>query len=178
MMGFGFNLFAVLILLPISGVFLILWASSKEGRYGKMLFVVWGGVICLILVSLAIQFFTTKRVVKRSDIYGEYIIDRTKFVGRQTDWQYNNFRFEITTNNKLIFYRINKDQILYSDTARVEFLEQYRNNRIRIMRDSTMHHIVDDEPTLYRNVWSFYYVFQSPKFGNVFFKKGKWESIH
>jgi len=48
---------------------------------------------------------------------------------------------------------------------------------LRIHRSAEMHHIIEEEPTLYRNVWSFYYVFKSQKFGNVFFKKGKWKAL-
>jgi len=38
-------------------------------------------------------------------------------------------------------------------------------------------HILASNPTTYRNAWNFYLVFNSPKFGNMFFKKGKWEEI-
>ena len=34
-----------------------------------------------------------------------------------------------------------------------------------------------ENPTTYRSAWSFYLVFYSPKFNNVYFKKGSWESI-
>ncbi|QRR00195.1 hypothetical protein [Dyadobacter sandarakinus] len=39
------------------------------------------------------------------------------------------------------------------------------------------HHILMDNPTTYRETWSFYLVFDSPKFGNVFFTKGDWEPL-
>ncbi|NRF37488.1 hypothetical protein [Pedobacter foliorum] len=39
------------------------------------------------------------------------------------------------------------------------------------------HHIMDGDPTIYRDTWSFYLVFNSPKFGNMFFKKGAWEPL-
>ncbi|POR20843.1 hypothetical protein BWK58_13375, partial [Flavobacterium columnare] len=35
-------------------------------------------------------------------------------------------------------------------------------------------HIIQNNPTLYREVWSFYYVFKSKKIGNMFFTKKKW----
>jgi len=39
------------------------------------------------------------------------------------------------------------------------------------------HHIVTSNPTTYRSAWSFYLVFESPKFNNVYFKKGQWTPI-
>ncbi len=176
-MGFGFNLFFVFIILPVSGILIILWITTQKKLFGKLLGIIWAGMIGLIILVSILQIFTTKKRVEKSDIYGEYIIDRSKFSGKQADWQYENFRFEITKRNELIFHQTTGRKIMESDTAKVEFLEQYVNDRIRIKKDSIMHHIIEEEPTLYRNIWSFYYVFESPKFGNVFFKKGKWKPL-
>jgi hypothetical protein len=38
------------------------------------------------------------------------------------------------------------------------------------------HHIMTSNPTTYRSAWSFYLVFYSPKFNNVYFKKGTMET--
>ncbi len=176
-MGFGFNLLFILVLLPLSGLLLLLWGTTQKKEFAKMLGRLWIGVFGLILFSTIVQFFQTKKTIEKKDIYGDYIVDRTKFPGRQADWQYESFRFTISRKNELIFYKTNGSIILSADTAKVEFLEYFRNDRIRVLRDSSMHHIVEKEPSLYREVWSFYYVFKSPKFGNVFFRKGNWEPI-
>ena len=53
--------------------------------------------------------------------------------------------------------------------------QEYCNRKLRIHSDSRNHHIIRDNPTLYRKYFNkFYYVFESEKFGNVFFKKGTW----
>jgi hypothetical protein len=176
-MGFGFNLLFVLIILPISGILIILWATTQKKLFGELLGLIWVGMIGLVILISILQIFTTKKRVKKPNIYGEYIIDRSKFPGEQANWQYENFRFEITKRKELIFHQTAGRKTIASDTAKIEFLEQYVNDRIRIKKDSSMHHIIEEEPTLYRSIWSFYYVFESPKFGNVFFKKGKWKPI-
>jgi len=124
-----------------------------------------------------IHFFTKKGIVKKEDIYGKYVIDRTKYSGKQSDWQYNHFQFEITKQNQFIFYQTEYGKILDSDTINIEFLEVYSSHRVKLV-GGYRHHIIQDNPTLFRNVWSFYYVFHSPKFGNLFFKKGKWKNIN
>ncbi len=39
------------------------------------------------------------------------------------------------------------------------------------------HHIMASNPTIYRSFKSFYLVFNSSKFNNVFFKKGTWKPL-
>ncbi len=115
--------------------------------------------------------FTTKMKVTKDKIYGEYVIDRNQFPGEQADWQYDNFKFKITKDNILHFsYKVSNDEYK-TDLVSVKFLEHYYSDRLVIGKDSTRHHILVDNPTLYRGVWNFYYVFKSDKFGNVFFKK-------
>jgi len=63
------------------------------------------------------------------------------------------------------------------DTGRVRYTRANTNPRIVITMNRTPHHILKETPTLYRKVWSFYYVFESEKFGNMFFKKGDWKPI-
>lgn len=176
-MGFGFHLILIFLVLPFSALLLLFWAGSQKKMYGELLGCIWGGIFCLILLVSILKVFWTKKKVERHDIYGTYVIDRTQFPGRQADWQYNHFRFEITKQDELIFYQTNGAKIIHADTAKVEFLTQYRNNRIYIERSRGMHHIISQSPTLYRQVWSFYYVFRSPHFGNVFFRKGKWKPL-
>ncbi len=171
------SLFLGIFILPLTAILLLSWFISKNDLFLKLLKLVWGGLIALIILASILVPFHRKKKVKKSDIYGQYIIDRTKFPGKQADWQYEHFRFEITKRNKLIFHHTDGKEILKTDTAHVKFLEYHANNRIRIIKYAPMHHIVDSEPTLYRNIWSFYYVFESPEFGNVFFTKGKWKAL-
>jgi hypothetical protein len=140
-----------------------------------MLALIWMGIFGLILLVTIIHFLTGKKELERDDIYGEYIIDRSKFPGKQADWQYNHFRFEITKQNEFLFHLTDKEKILKTYKGKVTFLEAYSRPRIVLQVDTPGHHIIEDRPTLFRTVWSFYYVFNSPKFGNVFFTKGQWK---
>lgn len=176
-MGFGFNLLFVLIIIPLTGLLLLVWLVTQKQFWGKILGYIWAGVIAIILLSITIQFFTNKKVLTTADIYGEYIIDRTVFPNKQSDWQYNHFRFEITKNHEFIFYQTEKDKVIKTEKGKISFLDAYYSPRLIIQVDTPRHHIIEDKPTLYRRVWSFYYAFNSPKFGNVFFTKGKWKPI-
>jgi len=123
-------------------------------------------------------------ILTQQDIYGTYVIDKDRFPGKQADWQYENFRFKITDHNELIFESLIYDNKWKADTVKVSYSsgyydedkKEYCNQKLRVHSDSTSHHIIRDNPTLYRQNFSgFYYVFESEKFGNVFFKKGQWE---
>jgi hypothetical protein len=123
-------------------------------------------------------------VLTNKDIYGSYIIDKSKFPGQQADWQHENFRFKITETDTLIFeYKLYENKwktenikVSYSSGYYDLDKEEYCNRKLRVHSDLTNHHIIKDNPTLYRKKFGdFYYVFESEKFGNVFFKKGIWE---
>ena len=149
-----------------------------------LLLAIWGlFILGTGLLWIAEPYFRPM-ILTQEDIYGTYIIDKDKFPGKQANWQYDNFRFKIMPDNKMIFEsRVYKDNwkseivdVSYSSGYFDIDKEQYCNKKIRIHSDSTNHHIIRDNPTLYRkNFNRFYYVFESEKFGNVFFKKGKWK---
>lgn len=180
-MGFGANLFFIFVLLPLiplTGVLIVLWLKSESKLLLGLIQLIWGGLFAGFLLIVFVQFCFADRGIKKRHIYGEYIIDRSMFAGKQADWQYNTYRFEINKNNQLIFYQTEGDAIVQADTALVSFVENYHNTRIRIhSQQKAMHHILNDSPTLYRRGRSFYYVFRSPQYGNVFFKKGEWKPL-
>ena len=178
-MGFGFNLFVIFILVPLTGLLLLIWLVTGKKVFGKILGLIWLGIFGLFFLGaiIIIHFFPHKRELDRDDIYGEYIIDRTKFPGKQADWQYDHFRFEITEQNEFLFHLTDKGTITKTYKGTVEFLKAYIRPRVVLHVDTPRHHIIEDKPTLYRTVSSFYYVFHSPEFGNVFFTKGQWKPI-
>ena len=176
-MGFGFNLFFVFILVPFTLIFTVIVLVLGRRKLLKPLAYFWIAVVGLIILSISFRLLRQKKKLTRNDIYGEYIIDRSKFGKNQANWQYNHFRFEITKQNELVFIETEKDTILKMSKVDISFLDTYRQPRINLHVDSARHHLIQENPTLYRTVWSFYYVFHSSKFGNVFFKKGKWKPI-
>jgi hypothetical protein len=176
-MGFGFNLFFMFILVPLTGIFLLIWLLTRKKIVGQTLGIIWIGIFGLILLSMLLQWLTAKTELKKKDYYGKYIVNRDYFRGRQTDWQYENFRFEIKENDSVFFYVTDKEKILKTYRGKIRTTNSYDSERLILHMEQPTHHILASNPTTYRNAWNFYLVFYSPKFNNVFFKKGKWEPL-
>ncbi len=136
-------------------------------------------IVMLFLIAMAVisNVFTTKMELKKNDIYGNYTIDRSKFSGKNSDWQYNHYRFKITKDDKIFFYITEKEKIVKTIKGTIIINDTYENARLKINFDEPKFHIFKENPTLYRNIWSFYYVFYSNKYNNMFFKKAVWKPI-
>ena len=102
-MGFGFNLFVVFILFPLTVILLLIWLFSGKKLFGKTLGLIWLGIFGLIIFSMTINWLTSKTELEKKDYYGQYIVNRDIFPGKQADWQYENFRFEIKENDSIYF---------------------------------------------------------------------------
>ena len=176
-MGFAFLfLFIVFIIVPSTLILLVVSLITKKKIFAQAIGCLWIPIVFLLLFVFVIGIFTKKMTVEKDDMYGEYVIDRTKFPGAQADWQYNHYRFKISRENRFVFYVTDGEKIRKTYTGTVRLNEAYISPRMKLHFDDP-HHIIADNPTLYRDVWSFYYVFNSAKFGNVFFTKGEWEPI-
>ena len=176
-MGFGFNLFFIFILVPLTGILLIAGLITKKRLIGKMLGFIWLGIFGLVFLSGIIKWLNSKTELEKEDYHGEYIINRDYFEGEQTDWQYEHFRFEITEEDSLFFYVTDREKILKTFRGTIKTTAPYRSARLMIEMDEPTHHILSSNPTTYRSAWDFYLVFESPKFHNLFFEKGKWKPI-
>lgn len=132
----------------------------------------------LPIIFYIISFFTSKKEIEINDIYGNYIIDREKYAGEQADWQYNHYRFKITEKNKIFFYITDKENITTTIEGTVSYSEGGHSPHLKIEINEPVYHVLKENPTLYREIWSFYYVFESNKYGNMFFKKGNWKPIN
>ncbi len=187
-MGKGILILFYLIMLPLTGVLLLTWGVTylrwKKHTAFYILLVFWGFFIFGTGLLWITGPYFRPMILTNKDIIGNYIIDKNKFPGRQADWQYENFKFTINENDELIFQSRVYGNVWKSDTVKVSYFsgyyeidkKEYCNRKLRVHSDSTAHHIIRDNPTLYRQKFnSFYYVFESKKFGNVFFKKGEWE---
>ena len=176
-MGFGFNLFFIFILVPLTGILIIAWLLSRKLWIGKILGIVWIGIFGLALLSGIVQWLTSKKELEKEDYYGEYVVNRDYFKGEQADWQYNHYRFEITEEDSIFFYVTDKEKILKTFRGTIKTTTPYSSVRLIIEMEQPTYHILMSNPTTYRSAWDFYLVFKSPKFYNVFFEKGKWKSI-
>ena len=176
-MGFGFNLGFIFLLLPLTGILLLVWVFSGKKLLGKTFGFIWLGIIGLIVFSWIIQVLTAKKELKKKDYYGQYVIDRNYFKGKHANWQYNNFRFEIKQDDKIYFYVTDNDKILQTYIGTVSTLTPYSSERLVINMKQPTIHILKSNPTIYRSAWSFYLVFHSDKFNNLYFRKGIWKPI-
>ncbi len=176
-MGFGFSLLVLFILLPATAILLLLWMLSGRKEFGGALGLIWGGILALVLLSVILRPFTTQKKLSKKDFYGNYVVDRDFFPGRQADWQYNRFRFSIKKNDSIYLHVTDKRRILKTYRGHISTLDHYASARPVVEITPPTHHIVASSLTIYRSVWSFYLVFSSSKFGNVFFRKEKWKAI-
>jgi hypothetical protein len=176
-MGFGFNLGMILIVLPLTGLLLLIWIVSRKKIFGVFLGIIWGGIFGLVLLSVVLRPLFEKVTLDKEDYYGQYVVDRTYFSGEQADWQYNYFRFEITENDSIYFYKTEGAAVVEVFKGVVSYPTPYSSARLAIKMDQPTHHVVSSNPITYRNIWGFYLVFNSPRFHNMFFTKGDWEPI-
>ena len=176
-MGFGFNLGMILIILPITGILLLIWLISKKAIFGKIVLGIWSLIVLLVIVGSFSNRVLKKKELSKSDYYGEYIIDRDYFSGKQADWQYNHFRFKILSNDSIYFYSTENQNILKTYKGTITTVKPFNSERLVIKMKQPTNHILTTNPTIYRETLSFFMVFNSPKFHNMYFKKGKWKPI-
>ncbi len=176
-MGFGFNFFFILIVLPLTGILLLIGILSRSIVLIKFIGLLWLSIFGLIILSIIIQAYNAKILLKKEDYYGEYTVDRRFFKGKQADWQYNTFRFDIKNNDTLYFHVTENDRILRTYTGSITTVKINDTERLVINMLKPNYHILASNPTIYRNNKGFFLVFNSSRYGNMFFKKGKWKPI-
>ena len=171
------GLIFIFVILPISVILFLLWIFAQKKFFGFALIRIWCVLILMWILGIISKPFYTEKVLDKSDFYGEYVIDRNFFSGEQADWQYNSFRFKITENDSIYFYETDGQQILKTYRGTISTVAPYSSARLAIKMEQPTHHVLNSNPTIYRDIWSFFMVFNSPKFHNMYFKKGEWKSI-
>ncbi len=177
-MGFYLILsFAIVSLLLAPVTLLFIWAFTGRLVFIKAIGCIWGPILALVFLSSALRWLLEKKNLDKNDYHGSYIINRNYFAGKQADWQYNHYRFEIKDNDSIYFYATNGAKILKTYKGKISTTDNYVSARLILHMDSNTHHIVSQNPTTIRSAWSFILIFRSPKFNNVYFKKGDWEQL-
>jgi hypothetical protein len=176
-MGFGFNLFCVFLLLPLTLLLVTGWGITGKNIFAKATGLMWGGVLLLVVLTTIGKMLAPSPFLKKNDFYGDYFIDRECFPGKQADWQYESFRFVISSDDVINFYEMRKGQEIKFYRGFISTVEPEHSARLVLHMQQPTHHILSTDPTIYRNNGSFYLVFDSPKFKNVFFKKGEWQPL-
>ncbi|MCH3881587.1 MULTISPECIES: hypothetical protein [Tenacibaculum] len=172
------GIFLIFVIIPLSFLLLIIAGLTEEKVFAYIVAFVWGGMIFFLIIGSLLKPFYTKKILDKEDFYGQYVIDRDYFPGKQADWQYNNFRFEIKENDSIYFYVTDKNRIINTHTGYISTVKPYQSERLKINTLKPSHHVINSNPTIYRGVWSFIMVFKSSKYHNMYFKKRKWEPIN
>lgn len=176
-MFLGLKLLVLLVVSPLI-IGLFLYGLKKKSEFiGKTILSFYGVVAVSIILMSTIGILRQKIVLDKSDFYGEYVIDRSYFAGKQANWQYNNFRFEILKNDSIYFYVTDGKKIIETYKGKISTVAPYKSARLAIKMENPSHHILSTNPTIYRASWDFFMVFKSPKFNNVYFRKGEWEIV-
>ena len=104
LIAFGF-LFVIFLIIT-----LFLWLLKlifKKKTFNTIILGLWVLFISLPVLLIIESIFTSKKEIDKDDIYGEYVINKNKCPGKQADWQYEHYRFKITKDNKLHFFKCN-----------------------------------------------------------------------
>lgn len=160
-----------LFLIAVSLVLFILWISLRKHIFGFILGGIW---LLVFLLSIFNENPAEKIDLTKADYYGNYIIDRSFYPGPQAEWQYNHYRFYIRDNDSIYFYVTHKEKIIRAYIGNIYTVKPFDSERLGISMPYPTHHILRSGPTVYRTKTGFYLVFRSPRYGNVFFKKGNW----
>ncbi len=170
-----FSLFYILLVLIV--LFILFLIVKDKKTFLKALGIAFSSMLVLFVILLIYATITKTKVLDKNDYYGEYIIDRNYFAGKQADWQYNHYRFKIKENDSIYLYETNGRKIIKTHKGKISTIAPVKSARLRIHMKEPKHHIMHSNPTIYRETWDFYLVFDSPKFSNMYFRKGKWKNI-
>lgn len=167
-MGFGFNLFGFPIL--VIATTLLLVAATRNRSALKILGIIWSGALVLLVAGSIADNLRKPIVLTKEKIVGEYRIDTSFYPGKNAQWQHDHFKFIITRDDSIHFIVLNDQQKpskIYNHKIDYHFGPP---DRWSINADNA-YHVIKSPPTLYRGHKKFYYVFESPKYGNMFFRK-------
>jgi hypothetical protein len=182
-MGFGYNILVAFVLFPlfvlsvaISVIVVIFSQPEKRYHRAKRLLLFYAfvvtGFFALTMALVALSEILAPMKVEREDVIGTYRVDRKMFPGPNADWQHEHFTLEINEEGTVSLRSKDINGIWHTSTR--PFTPVYYVNyrwRFPTEGDSTAHHVLANTPALYRERWGFYYVFRSPRFGNMFFRK-------
>lgn len=172
-----FSLLTLLIPIIITSALLWLNRLTKNKIFKISAYGIWILIGLFFITVFFVNLLNSKTNVSKQDFYGSYIIDRNFFKGKNADWQYNHYRFEITKDDELKLYVTNNGKILKIYKRKIEFIEGIASPHLKIINENP-NFILESEPTLYRNSWDFYLVFNTKSYSNMFFKKGIWKPIN
>lgn len=180
----GSGLLFVFVLVPlfllsllVSGIVILISGKGRRRSAARtilLMYAVGFGLFMLTIISLVVvnQVLSPMKV-DRGDVVGTYKVDRDMFAGQQADWQYEHFSLQITKQDTVILRSLGANGTWHEFKRPITPIQGAHSYlwRFPSEEDTTQHHVLTSTPSLYRQRWSFYYVFRSPRFGNMFFRK-------
>ena len=168
---FSFLITFILLLALISHslVLAFRYKQTKNIFHLKKIAIIWltpavflGSIIFILWLKKPIP-ITKERII------GSYEIDTNFYPGANSQWQKENFRFEVTANSQFVLYEKQKDNSERKYLGEIAWdMAPPAKWSIKMTEP---HQVVDAHPELYRSNKRFYYVFKSKRFGNMFFRK-------
>jgi hypothetical protein len=153
-----------------SVIFLIIYGRTKNKSYLKKAALPWIVVFVMVgFISYSWWSASLPRVIDKNYIVGTYEIDANFYPGKNATWQKEHFRFQITRDDKFIFYDRLADKSEREYHGSVTWAHE--NPEKWSIQMEEPHHVIDPHPVLYRDQKQIYYVFRSKLFGNMFFRK-------
>jgi hypothetical protein len=157
--------FFVIIVLPyllLTGGVLVIYLVKRKRALGFLLVF----LVCFPVALATLGWLASPTKPSKTDIIGRYEIDRSRYPGKQADWQNATYTLEIRDTHVIV--RDARTKKIWSSSI-VWFVEpEYRWN---ITDTGKRHHLIAEGPAIYREPFGYYYVFHSPLYGDVFFKK-------
>ncbi|MBU2881494.1 hypothetical protein KO525_08910 [Psychrosphaera sp. B3R10] len=138
---------------------------TKDISHLKPVFWIW----VLPVFSICFTMLNGLKSIDKSDIVGTYEVDKEFYPGTNADWQNNHFSFVINENNEFFFYEKLADGSFKVVESKVEYYRDHNPALFRLIVPEP-HKLIDSNPTLYRQKFDFYYVFDSA-FGSMFYRK-------
>lgn len=172
-----FFAFIAVVSFIITIIYLLIKAVTKQPVNGTTLFCFWlpliaFSVLCFVGLSLSsMGRQPTCLVVSPSDVYSTYRIDRRLYPGKNANWQYDHYIFEITPDDKFHLTEIDDKGISHGHIGKVTWSDTNTRRALWSAKLDKEHHLKVDSPILYRSASAFYYVIPSKKYGNMFFRR-------
>ena len=165
--------FGIVLMGSISAVLIFIQFFFENEWPLKILLATWLAAAAFFVLGMISEYLRRPIPLGKSDIVGDYRIDRRFYPGPDAEWQYQHFGFRILPSDSILFVEANDNgtiKKLYKHP--IQWFSGLKM-RWRVIADTTSH-IIENPPTLYRRGHRFYYVFHSKKFGNMFFRNTRY----
>lgn len=158
----------MLLIIPVS-IYLIILVGVIAGLIStrkKVLGYLLLALIAAPFLPLGFRWLYGPIQLEKADVIGRYEIARSVYPSSQAEWQHKTYTLDITPT-----------QVIVHDSRTATTWESpitwftYPSYRWKFSNNDPRHHVIADGPAIYRTSSSYYYVFKSPLYGNMFFQK-------